>query len=413
MPSESITADCCIAGGGPAGIMLGLLLARVGVKVTVLEKHADFLRDFRGDTLHPSTLELMHELGLLEEFLKRPHQQLSQIAAQIGDQLVTVADFSHLPVRCKFVGLMPQWDFLNFLVEHAKGYPTFDLRMQAEVDELVEENGRIIGVHAKTPRGDLRIIAPLTVGADGRGSVVRARARLEVIDIGAPMDVLWMRISKKSDDPPQTLGRVVANKILIMLDRGDYWQCAYLIPKGGLDDLKQRGLAAFQNDLAAIAPFIRDRVSELNDWNDIKLLTVRVDHLREWCRPGLLCIGDAAHAMSPIGGIGINLAIQDAVAAANMLGRPLLGRQLTTADLRAVQLRREVPTRLTQKLQVFLQDRVILRVLANKPQTRFSKLPLPLRLLRGFPFLRRIPARIIGLGFRPEHIARWIRNKNQ
>src|SRR5579859_7928651 len=326
---EYVNTCCCVVGGGPAGMIAGFLLARAGVDVVVLEKHADFLRDFRGDTIHPSTLELMYELGILDEFLRRPHQELPEIGGQFEDVTVTVGDFSHLPTRCKFIALMPQWDFLNFIAEKAKCYPHFHLRMESAVNELIEENGRIAGVRGKTPQGALEVRADLTVGADGRHSIVRQKAGLKVIDLGAPIDVLWMRVSRQQNDPNQTLGRVRAGKILVTLDRGDYWQCAYVIPKGAFDAIREKGLPAFRDQLVGVAPFLRGRVDELKDWNDIKLLSVAVDRLRQWSRTGLLCIGDSAHAMSPIGGVGINLAIQDAVAAANILAQPLLRGEVT------------------------------------------------------------------------------------
>ncbi|MEA2780289.1 MAG: hypothetical protein QOK29_1833 [Rhodospirillaceae bacterium] len=392
---------CCIVGGGPAGMMLGLLLARAGIHVVVLEKHADFLRDFRGDTIHPSTLQVMHELGLLDEFLKRPHQEVRQAGVQIGDTTLTIADLSHLPTRCKFIALMPQWDFLNFVAEQAKRYPTFRLIMQAEATDLIREGEQIGSVLAKTPEGDMKVLARLVVAADGRHSILRKSAGLDSIDLGAPIDVLWMRLSRRPTDPSQTLGRIAAGKILVTLDRGDYWQCAFVIPKGSADELRRKGLAAFRDVIVAIAPHFKDRVGELKEWSDVKLLTVAIDRLRRWYRPGLLCIGDAAHAMSPIGGVGINLAIQDAVAAANILYRDLRQGKVATDRLQAVQHRREWPTRLTQRLQVFLQDRVISRVLSRTGQI---SLALPLRLLQRWPFLRRIPARLIGIGFRPEHV---------
>lgn len=383
-------------------MMLGFLLARAGVEVVVLEKHADFLRDFRGDTIHPSTLEVMHELGLLEEFLKRPHQEMDHIDAQFGEHRVTIGDFTHLPTQCKFVALMPQWDFLNFLVEHAKGYPAFRVEMQAEVTKLIEADGRVTGVEVKTPGGVLRVGADLTVGADGRGSTVREQAGMKVIDLGAAMDVFWMRISKSADDPSQTLGRVDPGSILVMLDRGDYWQCAFVIPKGTADDVRGKGLAAFRERIVKLAPHLGDRVEELKSWDDIKLLTVKVDRLERWDRPGLLCIGDAAHAMSPIGGVGINLAIQDAIAAANILATPLRRGTLKQEDLKAVQRRREFPTRVIQRVQIFIQNNGILNVLGSTGGE--ISLPLPFRVLREFPWLRRIPARLVGMGPRPEHV---------
>jgi 2-polyprenyl-6-methoxyphenol hydroxylase-like FAD-dependent oxidoreductase len=399
--NETLNVRCAIAGGGPAGMMLGFLLARAGVEVAVLEKHADFLRDFRGDTIHPSTLEVMSELGLVDELLKRPHQEVKEIGGYIGTEKVIVGDFTHLPVRHPFVAFMPQWDFLNFLSERAKQYPTFHLRVQSEVVANLEDEGRIVGVRAKTPQGTLEVRAPLTVGADGRGSIVRALAQLPIDDLGAPIDVLWMRISRRHDDPEQTLGYFHRGHILIMLNREEYWQCGFVIHKGGSEEIHQRGIEAFRESIAEIVPFTRDRLGELKSWDDIKLLTVRVDRLRQWYREGLLCIGDAAHAMSPVGGVGINLAIQDAVAAANLLAAPLRNDTVTTDDLRRVQRRREFPTRMMQRLQVFIQNRVIQRVLAGQAQ---PKVPLPIRLLRRFPILRRIPARVIGMGFRPEHV---------
>jgi 2-polyprenyl-6-methoxyphenol hydroxylase-like FAD-dependent oxidoreductase len=383
-------------------MMLGFLLARAGVHVVVLEKHADFLRDFRGDTIHPSTLEVVYELGLLDEFLRRPHQELPRLTAKVGDEDVTIADFTHLPTHCKFIAFMPQWDFLNFLAEQGSRYPSFHLRTEAEVVSVNTRNGRVTGVNAETPDGTLRVEADLVVGADGRASVVREQAGLEVVDLGAPMDALWMQISRGPSDPGQTFGRITAGQILALIDRGSYWQVAYVIPKGGFDEIRQKGIEALRKAIALLAPFFADRVSQLRDWNDVKLLTVRVDHLRRWYRPGLLCIGDAAHAMSPIGGVGINLAIQDAVAAANILATPLTNRTVTEASLDAVQKRRELPTRLTQRAQVFMQERVIRNVLSSGQ--RAMSLPLALRLLRRWPLLQRLPAYLVGVGVRPEHV---------
>ena len=399
--TKSIRTQCCVAGGGPAGMMLGFLLARAGVDVVVMEKHADILRDFRGDTVHPSTLELMHELGLLEDFLRLSHSEVRQLTGWVGPTAVPIADFTHLPTRCKFVAFMPQWDFLNFLADHGRRLQTFDLRMRSEVTDLLESSGRVVGVRATTPDGALEVRADLVAGTDGRHSIVRSRAGLVVDDLGAPMDVLWMRFSRRPSDPTQALGRFDRGKIFVMLDRGDYWQCGYVIPKGGFDEIKRRGLEAFRDDVAEIAPFLRDRVGEIGDWDHVRLLTVVVDRLRRWYRDGLLCIGDAAHAMSPIGGVGINLAVQDAVAAANILAGPLRTGTVTTADLRRVQQRREFPTRMTQWLQVLIQNRVISRTLASQ---KALTPPWPVKLLGRFPLLRRIPARLIGMGFRPEHI---------
>ncbi len=401
MTGQALRVTCCIAGGGPAGIMLGFLLARAGVEVLVLEKHRDFLRDFRGDTIHPATLEVMHELGLLDAFLARPHQKVRELTAMIGDSEIKLADFGHLPARCRFIALMPQWDFLNFLAEAGGHLPAFHLRMEAEVTDLVEEGGRIVGLRAQAQEGLIEVRADLVVGADGRHSVVRERAGLKVINLGAPIDVLWMRLSKSAGDPPQTGGRMNYGRMLVTIDRGDYWQCAFVIRKGGYDAIRERGLDAFRYDIVKIAPFLHDRVGELRDWEDVKLLTVAIDRLERWWRPGLLCIGDCAHAMSPIGGVGINLAIQDAVAAANILAQPLRDGALTEANLQAVQRRRTLPTRLTQGMQVMIQQRVLDPVIgSDNPITA----PWPLRLFNHLPWLARIPARLIGMGFRPEHV---------
>ena len=381
-------------------MMLGLLLARAGVDVVILEKHSDFLRDFRGDTIHPSTLELMHELGMLEEFLARPHQKLHRLAGQVGNDSIPLADFSHLPTRCKFIVFMPQWDFLDFLADHAKTYPNFRLMMNAEVTDLLQENGRITGVVANTNDGSININALLTVGADGRHSIVRERAGLKVEVLGAPIDVLWFRLSRKPDDPTQVIGRFAGGKIMVMLNRDDYWQCGFVIPKGTFESLQQRGLEMFHQDLVGIASFLKDRVHEIRDWDQVKLLTVAVDRLRTWYREGLLCIGDAAHAMSPVGGVGINLAIQDAVATSNILGDKLLKKSVLPSDLRAVQERRLFPTQMTQAMQVFVQKRVLSRALG----ATLTGAPWFLKLFRWFPFLQRIPGYLVGIGFRPEHI---------
>ena len=393
--------QCAIAGGGPAGMMLGYLLARSGVRVAVLEKHADFLRDFRGDTVHPSTLEVMFELGLLDEFLQRPHQKIRELSGEVGRTFVKIADFSHVPTHCKFVALMPQWDFLDFLADHAVLYPHFTLLRRAEVTDLIDEGGRIVGLTAKTPDGPLDIRADLVVGADGRASIVRERGGLIVQDIGAPIDVLWMRLTKKQTDPRQTFGHVEAGAILVMLDRGDYWQCAYVIPKGGIDAIKAKGLDWFRARIVELQPFLADRVDELRAWDDIKLLTVKIDRLRESAREGLLCIGDAAHAMSPIGGVGINLAIQDAVAAANLLADLLRAGTCSLRDLQRVQRRREWPTRVTQRMQVFVQENVMFPTLSREKPI---EVPWLLKLVNRFAVLRRIPARFVGVGIRPEHV---------
>jgi len=397
-----ITTRCCIVGGGPAGMMLGLLLARAGVDVTVLEKHGDFLRDFRGDTVHPSTMDLMHELGYLDDFLKVRHDEVKTIGIDIGGEFWPMADFTHLPTKCKYIALMPQWDFLDFLVEKARAFPGFHLHMKTKATELISENGRVVGVRAETERGPEEFHAELVVGADGRHSTVRADAELELEVTSAPMDVLWMRISRKQSDGEQTLGRIIPRHVLIMLNRREYWQCAFLIPKGSLEETKKRGLDEFRDTLVKLAPFLRDRLDELKDWDQIKLLTVVVDRLKCWHRPGLLCIGDSAHAMSPVGGVGINLAIQDAVAAANILWESLRGSGTIGEELLArVQSRRTFPTRATQRMQVFAHENVIRPALANDSPV---SAPLPVRLFKAVPLLQRIPARIVGIGFRAEHI---------
>ena len=382
MDNSTITTQCCIAGGGPAGMMLGFLLARAGVHVVVLEKHPDFFRDFRGDTVHPSTLELIFELGLIEEFLKLPHQEVQTLSAQIGAEHVQMVDFRHLPTHCKFVALMPQWDFLNFLAEHGKRYKTFDLRMQADATDLIEENGRIAGLMVNTPEGVLTIRADLTVGCDGRHSTVREKAGLKSDDYGAPMDVLWFRVSHKNGDNADTFGHIEAGKLMVMFDRGDYWQCAYVIPKGGIERIKSEGLEAFRGRVAEMSPFLSDRVDELETWDDVKLLSVTVDRLQKWWRPGLICIGDAAHAMSPIGGVGINMAVQDAVAAANQLAGPLRTGKVSDMDLQAIEERRTLPMRFTQWLQLTIQRRIISRVLASHGR---PKPPSVFKLFNSFP----------------------------
>jgi 2-polyprenyl-6-methoxyphenol hydroxylase-like FAD-dependent oxidoreductase len=404
--AEKIATRCCVAGGGPAGMMLGFLLARAGVDVVVLEKHADFLRDFRGDTVHPSTLELMHELGLLEEFLKRPHQEVQRLSARIGDAAVTMGDFTRLPTRCKFVAFMPQWDFLNFLAEHAARYKTFRLLMRTQATGLIEEGGRIVGVNANGPAGEIEIRADLVVGADGRHSTVRERAGFKVEDIGAPMDVLWLSLPRRPDDPAEALGYIGAGRFFVTIDRGDYWQCGYVIRKGGFDELRGAGIAAFRSSIAALVPRLADRLDAIRDWDDVKILTVAVDRLPQWCRQGLLCIGDAAHAMSPVGGVGINLAIQDAVAAANILVQPLREGALTLEHLRAVERRRMLPTKVTQAMQVMIQKQVIGRVLGGAPAGDGGPpgVPFIVRLAQRWPALQRLFARVVGIGVRPEHV---------
>ncbi len=401
MSETTITTQCCIAGGGPAGVMLGFLLARAGVRVVVLEKHADFFRDFRGDTVHPSTLELMCELGLIDEFLKVPHQKIETLRAEIGADRVDMVDFRHVPTHCKYIALMPQWDFLKFLSAQGRRYPTFDLRMSADATDIVVENGRVVGVRAETAEGPLVVRADLSVACDGRHSTLRDKAGLDVEDYGAPMDVLWFRLSRQETDGPETFGHVEAGRMMIMIDRNEYWQCAYVIPKGGIERIKAEGIGAFRARVLSMSPFLGRRVEELKTFDDVKLLTVTVDRLKKWWRPGLICIGDAAHAMSPIGGVGVNIAVQDAVAAANRLAGPLCEGRATDADLAAIQKRREWAVRMTQGMQLTIQNQIVGRVLEGTTRPRA---PILFRLFNIFPWLRRIPARVLGVGFLPEHV---------
>jgi 2-polyprenyl-6-methoxyphenol hydroxylase-like FAD-dependent oxidoreductase len=382
-------------------MMLGFLLARSGVKVVVLEKHGDFLRDFRGDTVHPSTLNVMDELGLLDEFLKLPHQKISRFSAQFGEERVRIADLSHLPVRAPFIAMMPQWDFLDFLAAHGKRYPAFTVLMRAEATGLIEEGGRVVGVRAAIAGEASEIRADLVVGCDGRHSTVREIAGFTPTVLGAPMDVLWFRLSHRTGDTAETMGRFDRGSILVMLDRGDYWQCAYVIAKGSAETVKAAGIAKFRERIVKLMPFLADRVNELASVDDLKLLTVGVDRLEKWWKPGLLCIGDAAHTMSPLGGVGVNIAVQDAVAAANILAAPLKEGRLRDADLQAVQDRRQWPVRATQAVQVFMQNRMIAPTLAG---TRPLRPPWPVRLLDAVPFLQRIPARVLAMGVQPEHV---------
>ena len=401
MSTSAITTRCSIVGGGPGGMMLGYLLARAGVDVVVLEKHADFLRDFRGDTIHPSTLELMRELGLLDAFLRLPHRKVERLVGEIGNVRVTMAEFTRLSSACKFIAFMPQWDFLDFLADRGQRYAGFHLMMNAEATDLIERGGEVVGVQANTQSGVIEVSAHLVIGADGRHSVMRERAGLKVEDLGAPMDVLWMRLSRRPDDYAEVFGHFETGGILVMLDRGDYWQCAYVIRKGSAEEVMKGDIGDFRRTILALSPWLGERVNELKSWDDVKLLTVALDRLSQWYRPGLLCIGDAAHAMSPIGGVGINLAIQDAVAAANILAEPLRAGAVTVDHLARVQRRRQWPTWVTQAFQRTIQTRVIGPLLAGTAQ---PKLPFAVKLLNRFPALRAIPARFIGIGVRPEHI---------
>jgi 2-polyprenyl-6-methoxyphenol hydroxylase-like FAD-dependent oxidoreductase len=399
--NDPVKAQCCIVGGGPAGMMSGYLLARAGVEAVVIEKHADFLRDFRGDTIHPSTLQVMDELGLYDRLLSRPHQAVTRLKGRFGQFEGIFADFSHLSTRANFLVFMPQWHFLDFMAEEARAFAGFRLMMETEVTGLIQDDRRVGGVVARTRAGEIHIETPLVLGCDGRRSTVRRLADLEVEDVGAPMDVLWFRLSRQADDPEEVLGSFGLGHALIMINRGDYWQCGYVIAKGALAEVRRRGVEAFRKDVEELAPFLRGRASEVTSLDEISLLTVKVDRLREWARPGLLCLGDAAHAMSPVGGVGINLAIQDAVAAANLLAEPLSNDSVSLEDLQSVQARREPPARQTQWLQVRIQNTLISGALGN---SRELKPPLVLRIMQLAPWLTRIPARVIGLGFRPEHV---------
>jgi 2-polyprenyl-6-methoxyphenol hydroxylase-like FAD-dependent oxidoreductase len=398
---QRLRARCCVVGGGPAGMMLGLLLARAGIDTIVLEKHADFLRDFRGDTVHPSTLQVMDELGLIDGFLRRPHQQLRQLAGEFGDTTIRLADFSHLRLKYPFIAFMPQWDFLDFLAEQARRYPSFRLLMQTEATGLLRSGEAVTGVVARGAEGPLEIEAALTVACDGRHSTLRARAGLTVEDIGAPIDVLWFRVRKEGDSEP-VLARIRGGRMMVTLDRGDYWQCAFVIAKGQFEPLKAEGLDAFRRAVAAVAPMLVAHVGDIASWDDVKLLTVRIDRLTRWTRPGFLCIGDAAHAMSPVGGVGVNLAVQDAVASANLLAGKLTQGGLTEDDLDAVRRRRLWPTRLTQAMQRLVQNRVVRPALAATPGG--LRPPLLMRVINASPWLQGQAARLVGVGVRPEHV---------
>lgn len=400
-PPVSLKVTCCVVGGGPAGMMLGYLLGRAGITTVVLEKHADFFRDFRGDTVHPSTMKLMQELGLLEDFLKAPHQQISKLEGLFGATPVRIADLSRLDTPCPFIALMPQWDFLNFLDEKGRRFPGLSVRKSTEAIELIREGERIAGVIANGPEGRVRISADLTIACDGRHSILRTQAGLQIEDIGAPIDVLWFRVGKSKDASDGMFARLRTGQMMVTLDRDEYWQCAYVIAKNGIDQVKARGLDHFRANVAEMAPILREHIDDVRSWDDVKLLSVKIDRLRRWALPGLLCIGDAAHAMSPVGGVGVNLAVQDAVAAANLLADKLAaGERLKLADLDRVQQRRMFPTRVIQAIQVQVQNRVINRALSGADLTP----PLLIRLISKCPVLQGMTARLIGIGVRPEHV---------
>ena len=404
MTSNAIqdTTQCCVVGGGPAGMMLGYLLARAGVQTTVLEKHADFLRDFRGDTVHPSTMRALDELGLLDAFLRRPHQRLHKIEGWFADQQIRLGDFSGLPERYAFIAMMPQWEFLDFLSSEARKLPTFSLHMQSQVTGLVfDGRQRVVGVRGDRGERGFEVTALCTVGCDGRHSTVRAAALLPIEEVGVPIDVLWFRVARDPATHDSSLARIVPGRFMVTIDRGDYWQCAFVVPKGGAEALQQQDIGVFREQAAEAAPFLRAQLGELRSWDDVKLLTVKVDRLLQWSRPGLLCIGDAAHAMSPVGGVGINLAIQDAIATANLLAAKLRSGQIGADDLEAVQKRRLWPTKATQAMQMGIQNNVLVPAIAS--QEKLS-VPLPMRLVTRVPALQRLLARLLGMGIRPEHV---------
>lgn len=397
---RSLSVQCCIVGGGPAGMMLGYLLGRAGIRTVVLEKHADFFRDFRGDTVHPSTMQVMKELGLLEDFLKIPHQQLTRIQGVFSRTPVRIADMSRLRAASPFIALMPQWDFLNFLATKAEAFPSIQIRKSTEAIQLVKDGARVAGVIARTPEGVLHVSADLVVGCDGRHSIIREQAGLKVESIGAPIDVLWFRVGKSKADSDGVFARLHRGQMIVTIDRDDYWQCAYVIAKGRIDEIKARGLDAFRDNVVSLAPILRPRIGDVRTWEDVKLLTVRIDRLTRWALPGLLCIGDAAHAMSPVGGVGVNLAVQDAVASANILFDKFRAGGPSLEELERVQQRRLFPARMTQVMQTVIQDRIINRALSGEDLTP----PVIVRLINAVPWLQGLTAKLLGIGVRPEHV---------
>jgi 2-polyprenyl-6-methoxyphenol hydroxylase-like FAD-dependent oxidoreductase len=404
---RTMETHCCIVGGGPAGMMLGYLFGRAGIETVVLEKHADFFRDFRGDTVHPSTLQVMDELGLIDGFLKVPHQQLQQMDGQFGDEFIRVADLSRLRAKYPFIAMMPQWDFLNFLRENGKRFASLQVMMNSSATDLIWSGDRVIGVQADTPDGPVEIRASLTIACDGRHSTVRDCAKLEVQEIGAPMDVLWFRAGRRANETENLFARIQPGKMLVTFDRGDYWQCAYVIAKGQFDAVKARGIDAFRNDVIGMAPVLASGMPDVKSWDDVKLLTVAINRLKQWTRPGLLCIGDAAHAMSPVGGVGVNLAIQDAVATANLLAAKLVALKASRGcpsqqELEAVQQRRSFPVRMTQAMQVMVQNNLISRLF--KPDEKTLRVPIFLRIITSVPWLQTQAGRLMAIGVRPEHV---------
>ena len=397
---RTIQTRCCIVGGGPAGMMLGYLLGRAGIETLVLEKHADFFRDFRGDTVHPSTLQVMDELGLIDGFLKLPHQQLQKMDGKFGEDSIRIADLSRLDVKYPFIAMMPQWDFLNFLRENGRRFASLKVMMNANATDLIWSGETVVGVNADTAEGPVEIRADLTVACDGRHSIVREGAGLELEELGAPMDVLWFRAGRQVNETENLFARVQSGKMLVTFDRGDYWQCAYVIAKGQHDAVKARGLDAFRSDVTGMAPVLASGMSDVKTWDDVKLLTVAINRLKRWARPGLLCIGDAAHAMSPIGGVGVNLAVQDAVATANLLSRALREKRVTTDLLASVQHRREFATRVTQFVQVNAHK--AFEYIFNHPGP--LKAPWQMKAVTSIPGIQHLTARFVGIGVRPEHI---------
>jgi 2-polyprenyl-6-methoxyphenol hydroxylase-like FAD-dependent oxidoreductase len=384
-------------------MMLGYLLARAGVRTVVLEKHGDFLRDFRGDTVHPSTLRILDELGLLDAFLDRPHNKLEVIGGWVGQEHVQLGDFRGLPKRYAFIAMVPQWEFLDFIAEHAKKLPAFTLRMRAEATGVIEKDGCVVGVRGRADDGDFSVGADCTFACDGRHSTLRAAAGLAVEDLGAPIDVLWFRVARDPAETDSSLARIAPGHFVVTIDRGDYWQCAFVIAKGGADALQRRPIAEFRARVVDAAPILAAHIDDgVRSWDDVRLLTVAVDRLRQWSRPGLLCIGDAAHAMSPIGGVGINLAIQDAVAAANLLAAKLRVGTVGADDLDAVRRRRLWPTKATQAAQLAIQDNVLVSVMSGANAK--LEVPLPMRIVTALPMLQRVLARLLGMGVRPEHV---------